>query len=206
MKAVVSVIGKDQRGIISRVSTRLYEFAINVQDISQTIMQDYFTMIMLVDLSESNADFATISTSLSKLGEVKIKVALTSAVSVAATLPAEKSVTVAFRCVDVNSCAIDAELTEKVFESGRVSQVDITLKSQTITEVLLNVRKKNGDGTYSEILKNVTLPTVGDALSVDLGEGFELSSGETYEFTFIGCVEGLEVCRDVCYLVGDYGY
>lgn len=142
-----------------------------------------------------------------KIG-VKIKAALTSAVSVAATLPAEKSVTVAFRCVDVNSCAIDAELTEKVFESGRVSRVDITLKSQTITEVLLNVRKKNGDGTYSEIPNNVSipLPTVGDVLSVDLGEGFELSSGETYEFTFIGCVEGLEICRDVCYLVGGYGY
>ena len=142
-----------------------------------------------------------------KIG-VKIKAALTSAVSVAATLPAEKSVTVAFKCVDVNSCAIDAELTEKVFESGRVSRVDITLKSQTITEVLLNVRKKNGDGTYSEIPNNVSipLPTVGDVLSVDLGEGFELSSGETYEFTFIGCVEGLEVCRDVCYLVGGYGY
>ena len=146
--------------------------------------------------------------SLSELGEAKIKVALTSAVSVAATLPAEKSVTVAFKCVDVNSCAIDAELTEKVFESGRVSRVDITLKSQTITEVWLNVRKKNGDGTYSEILKNVSvpLPTVGDAVSVDLGEGFELTSGETYELTFIGCFKGLEVCRDVCYLVGGYGY
>lgn len=69
MKAVVSVIGKDQRCIISGVSTRLYEFAINVQDISQTIMQDYFTMIMLVDLSEANADFATISKSLSELGQ-----------------------------------------------------------------------------------------------------------------------------------------
>ena len=110
--------------------------------------------------------------------------------------------------MDVNSCAIDAELTEKVFESGRVSRVDITLKSQTITEVLLNVRKKNGDGTYSEIPNNVSipLPTVGDALSVDLGEGFELTSGETYELTFIGCFNGLEVCRDVCYLVGGYGY
>lgn len=152
--------------------------------------------------------YSALPLSLSALGEVKIKVALTSAVSVAATLPAEKSVTVAFRCVDVNSCAIDAELTKKVFESGRISQVDITLKRQTITEVLLNVRKKNGDGTYSEILKNVrvTLPTVGDAVSVDLGNGFELTSGETYEFTFIGCVEGLEVCRDVCYLVGGYGY
>ena len=152
--------------------------------------------------------YSALPLSLSERGEVKIKVALTSAVSVAATLPAEKSVTVAFRCVDVNSCAIDAELTEKVFESGRVLQVDITLKKQTITEVLLNVRKKNGNGTYREILKNVsvTLPKVGDALSVDLGEGFELISGETYEFTFIGCVEGLEVCRDVCYLVGGYGY
>ena len=142
-----------------------------------------------------------------KIG-VKIKAALTSAVSVAATLPAEKSVTVAFKCVDVNSCAIDAELTEKVFESGRVSRVYITLKSQTITEVWLNVRKKNGDGTYSEILKNVSvpLPTVGDAVSVDLGEGFKLTSGETYELTFIGCFKGLEVCRDVCYLVGGYGY
>ena len=82
------------------------------------------------------------------------------------------------------------------------------MKKQTNTEVLLNVRKKNGDGTYSEILKNVrvTLPTVGDAVSVALGNGFELTSGETYEFTFIGCVEGLEVCRDVCYLVGGYGY
>ena len=152
--------------------------------------------------------YSALPLSLSKLGEAKIKVALTSAVSVAATLPAEKSVTVAFRCVDVNSCAIDAELTEKVFESGRVSRVDITLKSQTITEVLLNVRKKNGDGTYSEILKNVSvpLPTVGDAVSVALGNGFKLTSGETYELTFIGCFKGLEVCRDVCYLVGGYGY
>ena len=152
--------------------------------------------------------YSALPLSLSKLGEAKIKVALTSAVSVAATLPAEKSVTVAFKCVDVNSCAIDAELTEKVFESGRVSRVDITLKSQTITEVWLNVRKKNGDGTYSEILKNVSvhLPTVGDAVSVDLGNGFKLTSGETYELTFIGCFKGLEVCRDVCYLVGGYGY
>lgn len=69
MKAVVSVIGKDQRGIISGVSTRLYEFSINVQDISQTIMHGYFTMIMLVDLSEANADFSTISKSLSELGK-----------------------------------------------------------------------------------------------------------------------------------------
>ena len=52
MKAVVSVIGKDKRGIIAKVSGFLWERGVNIEDISQTIMQEYFTMIMLVDLSE----------------------------------------------------------------------------------------------------------------------------------------------------------
>lgn len=49
MKAVVTVIGKDQKGIIARVSNILFENDVNILDISQTIMQDMFTMIMLVD-------------------------------------------------------------------------------------------------------------------------------------------------------------
>lgn len=152
--------------------------------------------------------YSALPLSVSELGQVKIKVGLTSAVSVATTLPAEKSETIVFKCIDVKSCAIDAELTEKVVKAGRLLQVDITLKHQGINEVFLDVRKKNGDGTYSEIFDNVSvsLPTGDNAFAVDLGEGFELSSGETYEFTFIGCVDGDEVCRDVCYLVGGYGY
>ena len=53
MKAVVTVVGQDKKGIIARVSGALYENDINILDISQTIMQDMFTMIMLVDLAES---------------------------------------------------------------------------------------------------------------------------------------------------------
>lgn len=53
MKAIVTVIGEDKTGIIAKVSTALYESNINIQDISQTIMQNMFTMIMLVDFRSS---------------------------------------------------------------------------------------------------------------------------------------------------------
>lgn len=51
MKAIVTVVGKDHVGIIAGVCIKLAEYNINVLDISQTIMQGYFTMIMVVDLS-----------------------------------------------------------------------------------------------------------------------------------------------------------
>ena len=51
-KAVITVIGKDTTGIIAKVSNLLYENDINILDISQTIMQDLFTMIMLVDIKD----------------------------------------------------------------------------------------------------------------------------------------------------------
>ena len=51
-KAVITVIGKDTTGIIAKVSNLLYENNINILDISQTIMQDLFTMIMLVDMKD----------------------------------------------------------------------------------------------------------------------------------------------------------
>lgn len=69
MKAIVSVIGEDKRGIIAKVTTALWEMNINVEDISQTIMQKYFTMIMLVDLSEANLVFDEISARLKQTGE-----------------------------------------------------------------------------------------------------------------------------------------
>ena len=52
MRAVITVIGKDKVGIIARISGLLGENGINILDISQTIMQDVFTMIMLVDMKE----------------------------------------------------------------------------------------------------------------------------------------------------------
>ncbi len=51
MKALVTVAGKDQVGIIAMVCNRLAEYNVNVLDISQTVMQGYFTMMMVVDLS-----------------------------------------------------------------------------------------------------------------------------------------------------------
>ncbi|MBR1625161.1 MAG: ACT domain-containing protein [Clostridia bacterium] len=69
MKAIVSVIGADKRGIIAKVTTALWEMNINVEDISQTIMQKYFTMIMLVDLSEASLAFDEIAAKLSETGK-----------------------------------------------------------------------------------------------------------------------------------------
>ena len=57
MKTVITVLGQDRPGIIANVSTKLYELNINILDVSQTIMDGYFTMTMLVDTSESTKPF-----------------------------------------------------------------------------------------------------------------------------------------------------
>ncbi len=69
MKAIVSVIGQDKKGIIAKVSTALYDMNINIEDISQTIMQDFFTMSMLVDTAEASVDFKTVRDTLTTLGK-----------------------------------------------------------------------------------------------------------------------------------------
>jgi ACT domain-containing protein len=69
MKAIVTVIGMDQVGIIACVCVTLAEHNVNIEDISQTIMQDYFTMIMLVDLSKMNISFPELSEKLDLKGK-----------------------------------------------------------------------------------------------------------------------------------------
>ena len=69
MKAIVTVVGKDQVGIIAGVCNRLAEHNINVLDISQTVMQGYFTMMMVVDLSRCDAAFDELSRSIKDYGE-----------------------------------------------------------------------------------------------------------------------------------------
>lgn len=69
MKAIVTVIGKDQVGIIAAVCALLSEKNVNVMDISQTIMQDYFTMIMLVDASAATVPFAQLKEDLAAAGQ-----------------------------------------------------------------------------------------------------------------------------------------
>lgn len=77
MKAVVTVIGKDKVGIIAGVSSILAGIDVNILDISQTIMQEYFTMIMLVDTSCSSISFEEIKAKLNEEGkklEVSMKI------------------------------------------------------------------------------------------------------------------------------------
>ncbi len=69
MKAIVTVIGKDKPGIIAKVSTALAESNVNIEDISQTIMQGNFTMLMLLDLDNSGLTIKQLSTMLKELGE-----------------------------------------------------------------------------------------------------------------------------------------
>ena len=69
MKAIVTVIGKDQVGIIAAVCALLSEKNVNVMDISQTIMQEYFTMIMLVDAGAANVPFAQLKEELAAAGQ-----------------------------------------------------------------------------------------------------------------------------------------
>ena len=69
MKAFVTVIGKDKPGIIAKVSTVLAENNVNIEDISQTILQDNFTMLMFCSLDESKLSLKTLGSKLSELGE-----------------------------------------------------------------------------------------------------------------------------------------
>lgn len=69
MKAIISVIGQDRLGVIAKVSGKLFDLNINIEDISQTIMQNYFTMIMMVDTSKSSLSFDEMAAEMKKLGD-----------------------------------------------------------------------------------------------------------------------------------------
>lgn len=69
MKAILTVIGKDKVGIIAGVSNELLRLNINILDVNQTIMDKYFTMIMMLDLKESNSAFEDIKSALITKGE-----------------------------------------------------------------------------------------------------------------------------------------
>lgn len=68
-KTVISVVGKDKVGIIFNVCKYLAGNQINILDIAQTIVQDWFNMIMIVNIQDSNKDFATIASELKQIGD-----------------------------------------------------------------------------------------------------------------------------------------
>jgi len=71
MRAIVTVIGHDRVGIIAEVCAILASQGVNVLDISQTVMQEYFTMIMLVDASGATVPFAQLKEELAAAGEAR---------------------------------------------------------------------------------------------------------------------------------------
>ena len=68
MRAIVTVIGKDRVGIIADVTALLAQYGVNVLDISQTVLQEYFTMIMLVDAAQCTVPFADLARTLDDAG------------------------------------------------------------------------------------------------------------------------------------------
>ena len=69
MKAVITVIGKDKVGIIALASAECAKYGANIIDISQTVMREYFAMIMLVELDNLKGDFAAFATAMQKSGK-----------------------------------------------------------------------------------------------------------------------------------------
>jgi ACT domain-containing protein len=69
MIAIVTVTGLDHTGIVAAVSTRLCELGINILNITQTIMGEYFTMIMQCELDDARQDIGAVQDELTKIGE-----------------------------------------------------------------------------------------------------------------------------------------
>lgn len=66
MKAVITVIGKDMVGILAKVSQSCADVNVNVIEVTQSVLQDYFAMIMLVDISAMSCDLSTLTDNLKK--------------------------------------------------------------------------------------------------------------------------------------------
>lgn len=69
MKAVITVIGKDTVGIIAKVSAECAKYSVNIIDITQSVLKEYFAMIMLVDINTMNVSFSDFSGKLAELGK-----------------------------------------------------------------------------------------------------------------------------------------
>lgn len=68
MKAVITVIGKDKVGIIAKASAECAKYGVNIEDISQTILNEYFTMIMLVSIEGLTVKFSEFAQIMTKVG------------------------------------------------------------------------------------------------------------------------------------------
>ncbi|HFR3649919.1 TPA: ACT domain-containing protein [Streptococcus suis] len=79
MKAIVTVVGKDKSGIVAGVATKIAELGLNIDDISQTVLDEYFTMMAVVS-SDEKKDFTQLRTELDAFGQIlNVKINIQSA-------------------------------------------------------------------------------------------------------------------------------
>ena len=71
MKAVITVTGKDNVGIVAKVATECSAMGANIIDISQSVLSDYFAMIMVIEIAELNRPFTDFANGLKALGEAE---------------------------------------------------------------------------------------------------------------------------------------
>lgn len=69
MKAVITVIGHDTVGILAKVSTRCAEYNANIIEVTQSVMEDLFAMVMLVDITKITGEFTDLQNALVELGD-----------------------------------------------------------------------------------------------------------------------------------------
>ena len=101
--------------------------------------------------------------------------------------------------------SIDAEVSNKVLSPGYISEINGTLKYQGINEIKLTIREKNSNGTYTQKLTDVNVSLLeNDRFTVNLSNAFNVESGKTYIFSFVGYVNGAPVLEDKCTVVGGY--
>lgn len=79
MKAIITVVGKDRSGIVAGVSTKIAELGLNIDDISQTVLDDFFTMMAVVS-SDEKKDFAALRSEFESFGQtLNVKINIQSA-------------------------------------------------------------------------------------------------------------------------------
>ena len=79
MKAIITVVGKDKAGIVARVSAKIAEFGLNIDDISQTVLDDFFTMMAVVS-SDEKQDFTKLRSEFEAYGDtLNVKINIQSA-------------------------------------------------------------------------------------------------------------------------------
>ncbi len=69
MRAVLTVVGKDQVGILAKVANQCAQFNANITEVTQTVLQDLFCMIMLIDISAINCELTQLVSTMAELGE-----------------------------------------------------------------------------------------------------------------------------------------